>query len=155
MRSVIRRDAALSFVRPALTSISGLAVASVCLVALASSALAEEVKIGENPVSAILKWRPTTPDPQVQDFVKGSRPAGELKYAPLTAPKVERPPLKSGKDLKAMVDGMDGRAAGVRGKGAAAAGSSAGASTTRQLQAAAAESRRRAAEAFGSTPGGK
>lgn len=139
-----------------LTSL-GFAVASACCLALASSApaRADGIKLGEDPVSAILKWRPTTPDPQVQEFVKESRPAGEMKYAPLVAPKVKRPPLKSAKDLKAMVDGMDGRATALRGKGAAAAGSPAGANTARQLQAAAAESRRRAAEAFGSTQGAK
>ena len=52
-----------------------------------------------------------------------------------------------------MVDGMDGRAAGLRRRGAVAA--TGGNATARQLQAAGAESRRRAAEAFGSGNGAK
>lgn len=119
-----------------------------------ATAAAEDFKLGQDPVSNILKWRPTTPDPEVRDFVKEARPAGELKYAPLSGPKVERPPLKSKKDLKAMVDGMDNRAAALRRRGGGPP-PAAGAATARQLQAAAAESRRRAAEAFGSAPPAK
>lgn len=114
---------------------------------------ADDFKLGDDPVTNILKWRPTTPDPEVKDFVRESRPAGDLKYAPLSGPKAERPPLKSKKDLKAMVDGMDGRAAALRRRGGGTA--TAGNATARQLQAAAAESRRRAAEAFGTAPAAK
>ena len=139
----------LSFARLPLRIFLGLAIVSVATVSRA-----DDFKLGTDPVTNILKWRPTTPDPEVKDFVKASRPAGDLEYAPLSGQKVERPPLKSKKDLKAMVDGMDGRAAALRrrgGGGTAAAGNA----TARQLQAAAAESRRRAAEAFGSAPSAK
>ena len=84
---------------------------------LVTAARADDFKLGTDPVTNILKWRPTTSDPEVKDFVRESRPAGELKYAPLTGAKVERPPLKSKTDLKAMVDGMDGRAAALRRRG--------------------------------------
>ena len=136
--------------RAPLRILIGLAFVGAGVIAPAS---AEDFKPGVDPVTNILKWRPTTPDPEVQEFVRDSRPAGELKYAPLSGPKVERPPLKSKKDLKAMVDGMDGRAAALRRRGGG--GTSAGNATARQLQAAAAESRRRAAEAFGTAPPAK
>ena len=110
-------------------------------------AQAEEFKLGENPVSVIMKWRPTTPDPEVQDFVKASRPAGELDYAPLSGPKIERPKLKSKDELKASVHALDAKAEALRRRGAATASADGGA-VARRLQAAGAESRRRAAEDF-------
>ncbi len=124
-------------------------------VALATfPAAAGEIKLGENPISVILKWRPATPDPEVSDFVRDTRPPEKaLDYKPLTEPKIERPKLKSKEELGAMVTGLDQTAAGLRQQGAAV-GATNPADTMKQLQAAAAESRRRAVEDFkvGATP---
>ena len=115
--------------------------------AFAGPALAEGFKLGEDPVSVIMKWRPTTPDPQQQEFVKASRPdESALTYQRLRDPKVDRLKLKSKAEVKDMVGGLDAKASALRARGSATAG--AGNATARQLQAAGAESRRRAAEDF-------
>ena len=95
-----------------------------------------------------MRWRPTTPDPQVQDFVRDTRPADkDLKYAPLTGTMPERPKLKSKDELKASIDALDKRGGALRQRGAGVASADSG-STVRKLTAAAAESRRRAAEDY-------
>ncbi len=115
--------------------------------AFAAPAFAEGFKLGEDPVSVIMKWRPTTPDPQQQDFVKASRPdESALTYQRLRDPKVDRLKLKSKAEVKDMVGGLDTKASALRARGSVSAG--AGTATARQLQAAGAESRRRAAEDF-------
>lgn len=103
---------------------------------------------GENPVSVILKWRPTTPDPEVRDFVKQSRPAdGQLDYKPLTGPAPQRPKVKSKHELGALMNDMDRASAALRQKAGQVGG--APSASVQQMQQAAAESRRRAAEEFG------
>ena len=123
-------------------------LATVLLAAACSApACAQVYKPGEGPISVISKWRPTTPDPQQQDFVKASRPDERaLTYQRLRDPKIERPKLKAKAEVKTMVGDLDAKAAALRARGAAAA--NAGNATARQLQAAGAESRRRALEDF-------
>lgn len=120
----------------------------VCAAAFAPAS-AGAFELGENPISVILKWRPSTPDPEVRDFVKETRPADkDLDYKPLSAPKVDRPKLKSREELGAMVNGLDQAGAGIKPRGADASLVNP-AANAQQLRSAAAESRRRAAEAFG------
>ena len=109
---------------------------------------ADDFKLGENPVSVIMKWRPTTPDPDVPDFVKASRPNAALEYKPVGGAKVDRPKLKTKAELAAMTKSLDEKAGALRGRGQGAVASASN-STARQLQAAGAESRRRAAQDFG------
>ena len=125
---------------------------SMAALGMIAPARAEGFKLGEDPASVILKWRPTTPDPEVKDFVKASRPADDqLKYNSLNAPKQERPKLKTKDEMNAMVKGLDEKGAMLKGRGAVFDKTDA-AGLTRSLGAAAAESRRRAAVDFAVKP---
>jgi hypothetical protein len=83
-------------------------------------ASAQETKIGEDPISVMMKWRPTTQPPEMPDFVKRTRPAEErLDYTPLTGADVKRPPRKSPAELAATMHRLDSAAASARARGAA------------------------------------
>ena len=78
------------------------------------------MKIGEDPISVMMKWRPTAEPPEMPDFVKRTRPPeNQLDYTPLTGTEPKRPPRKTPAELAATMQKLD--SAGARARGQAAA----------------------------------
>ena len=76
---------------------------------------AGETKLGEDPVSVMMKWRPNREAPAMPDFVQQTRPSDErLGYTPLTGAEQARPARKTPAELAATVGKMDAAAARAR-----------------------------------------
>lgn len=87
---------------------------------------AQETKLGENPISTILKWRPAAMPKDMPDFVKNSRPAeGSMTFTPLTGPEPERPKRLTPAELAEATKKLDTAAAANRAKAARAFGAAA------------------------------
>jgi hypothetical protein len=92
--------------------------AAIGLCPLAASA--QELKLGEDPISVMMKWRPTTQPREMPEFVKRTRPPeDQLNYTPLTGADPKRPPRKTPAELAATMHRLDSAAAGARARGAA------------------------------------
>jgi hypothetical protein len=74
-----------------------------------------ETKLGEDPFTVMMKWRPAKEAPAMPDFVRQTRPAEEqLGYTPLTDKEPPRPSRKTPAELAATVGKMDAAAARAR-----------------------------------------
>lgn len=102
----------------------GLVSVIACAPAAAQSAGqpgAQEMKLGEDPFSVMMKWRPTTTPPDMPDFVKRTRPSEDrLDYTPLTAPEPKRPARKTPAELSATLQKMDSAGAAAKARAASA-----------------------------------
>ena len=77
--------------------------------------------LGEDPLSVIMRWKPTTTAPDMPDFVKKTRPAEEgLSYTPLTAEEPKRPKKMTPAELATTTSKLDAAAATARARAAAA-----------------------------------
>ncbi|MFV0281876.1 MAG: hypothetical protein ACK5JM_14095 [Rhodoblastus sp.] len=86
--------------------------------AWAQTAAGQGFKLGEDPFSVMLKWRPAARDKEMPDFVKNSRPAeGQLNFTPLVGPQVDRPRTKTPAELAADMKKFDSAAAAARARG--------------------------------------
>lgn len=92
--------------------------------ALASGAtFAQDIKIGEDPLSVMLKWRPAAQEKDMPDFVKKSRPAdGQLGFTPLKGDEPTRPKIKTQAEVAAEMKKFDAAGAAARAKAARAFG---------------------------------
>ena len=102
-----------------------LMAAATLAIGIATPGLAQdkgaETKLGEDPFSVILRWRPTTTAPDMPDFVKKTRPAEEqLNYTPLTGEEPTRPKRLTPAELAATTGKLDAAAASARARAAAA-----------------------------------
>lgn len=102
-----------------------MAATALGLAALAAPALAQdgrgEAKLGEDPFSVMMRWRPTTTAPDMPDFVKKTRPdEDKLNYTPLTGEEPTRPKRLTPAELAATTGKLDAAAAAARARAAAA-----------------------------------
>lgn len=100
---------------------AGLAAAA--LAGASAPAAAQDIKLGEDPLSVMLKWRPTAPPAPMPDFVRKTRPAeDELHYTPLTGAQPERPRTKTPAELAETMKKLDAAGAGARAQASRAFG---------------------------------
>ena len=101
-----------------------LCAAALGLALVTGHARAEEARtpanppLGENPISVIMKWRPTAEPKDMPDFVKKSRPAEPLGYTPLTAEEPKRPARKTQAQIDAEISRLDAAARRARSRSA-------------------------------------
>ena len=94
---------------------------------LVSPALAQtrstETKIGEDPLTVMMKWKPAATEKEMPDFVKNSRPPeGQLGFTPLTGASPDRPKRKTPAEIEAEMKRFDAAAAAARANAARAFG---------------------------------
>ncbi len=99
-------------------------MAGAFVVAAASATRAQdagETKLGEDPITRLLKWKPAAATPEMPDFVRSTRPEDErLTYTPLTADEPSRPKRKTPAEIAAATQKMDAAAAAARARAATA-----------------------------------
>ena len=99
------------------------AAAAMALALVCGPVFAQETKLGEDPVSVMLKWKPAAREKEMPDFVRKSRPAEEkLGFTPLTGDNVDRPKRKSPAEIDAEIKRFDSAAAAARARAARAFG---------------------------------
>ena len=97
--------------------------AAIALALVCAPAFAQETKIGEDPVSAMLKWKPAAREKEMPDFVRKSRPAEDkLGFTPLTGESADRPKRKTQAEIDAEIKRFDSAAAAARARAARAFG---------------------------------
>ncbi len=98
-------------------------VAAIALALVAGPAFAQDTKVGEDPVSVMLKWKPAAREKEMPDFVRKSRPAEDrLGFTPLTGENADRPKRKSPAEIEAEIKRFDSAAAAARARAARAFG---------------------------------
>ncbi|MFO1118369.1 MAG: hypothetical protein U1E28_22090 [Beijerinckiaceae bacterium] len=101
-------------------------MAVIALVAAAASPAAAQqapkvkAKSTDDPFTVMSRWKPTADAPDMPDFVKKSRPDGQMDYAPVTGDEPARPKRMSPAELAAATSKMDAAAAAARARAAAA-----------------------------------
>lgn len=96
---------------------------AIALALVSSPVCAQETKIGEDPVSVMLKWKPAAREKEMPDFVRKSRPADEkLGFTPLTGENADRPRRKTQAEIDAEIKRFDSAAAAARARAARAFG---------------------------------
>ncbi len=84
---------------------------------------AQEARVGDDPVTNMLKWRPTAPPKDMPDFVRNSRaPDGQMNFTPLTGQEPSRPKRMTPDELAGSLKKFDAAAAANRAKAARAFG---------------------------------
>ena len=97
--------------------------AAIALALVCGSAFAQDAKIGEDPVSVMMKWKPAAREKDMPDFVRKSRPAEDrLGFTPLTGDNADRPKRKSQAEIEAEIKRFDSAAAAARARAARAFG---------------------------------
>ena len=97
--------------------------AAITLALVCGPVFAQETKLGEDPFSAMLKWKPSAREKEMPDFVRNSRPADDkLGFTPLTGDNVDRPKRKSPAEIDAEIKRFDSAAAAARARAARAFG---------------------------------
>lgn len=107
------------------TRTSGLIAAAVAggVAMSAGASFAQDTKLGEDPLSVILKWRPTASPTPMPEFVRKTRPPeSDLHYTPLTGKEPDRPKTMTPAQLAETMKNMDAAAAGARARAARAFG---------------------------------
>ncbi|HMN71520.1 MAG TPA: hypothetical protein PKA55_06590 [Rhodoblastus sp.] len=100
---------------------AGAAVIALALVC--GPTLAQDMKIGEDPLSVMMKWKPAAREKEMPDFVKKSRPPeGQLGFTPLTGQEPDRPKRKTPAEVAAEMKKFDAAAAAARARSARAFG---------------------------------
>ena len=78
-------------------------------------------KLGEDPITRILRWKPAVTTPEMPDFARSTRPDDEqLTYTPLSADEPSRPKRKTPAEVAAATRKMDAAAAAARARAATA-----------------------------------
>ena len=78
--------------------------AAIAFALVCGSAFAQDAKIGEDPVSVMMKWKPAAREKEMPDFVRKSRPAEDrLGFTPLTGDNADRPKRKSQAEIEAEI----------------------------------------------------
>jgi len=97
--------------------------AAIAFALVCGSAFAQDAKIGEDPVSVMMKWKPAAREKEMPDFVRKSRPAEDrLGFTPLTGDNADRPKRKSQAEIEAEIKRFDSAAAAARARAARAFG---------------------------------
>lgn len=112
------------------TSRGDLQAASAAALALAlfagpafAQSTAEPAKLGEDPLSVMLKWKPAATEKEMPDFVKKTRPPeDQLGFTPLTGNEPQRAKRKTPAEVEAEMKRFDAAAAAARARAARAFG---------------------------------
>lgn len=97
--------------------------AAIAFALVCGSAFAQDAKIGEDPVSVMMKWKPAAREKEMPDFVRKSRPTEDrLGFTPLTGDNADRPKRKSQAEIEAEIKRFDSAAAAARARAARAFG---------------------------------
>lgn len=97
--------------------------ATLALALVTTPAFSQDMKIGEDPLSVMLKWKPAAQEKDMPDFVKKSRPPeGQLGFTPLTGAEPARPKPKTAAEIAAEMKKFDAAGAAARARAARAFG---------------------------------
>ena len=97
---------------------------AIALACLAPPAFAQQnIEIGEDPLSVILKWKPTAREKEMPEFVRKTRPPEDaLGFTPLTGAEADRPKRKTPAEIAAEMKKFDAAATAARARAARAFG---------------------------------
>jgi len=97
--------------------------AAMALALVSGAATAQDIKLGEDPLSVMLKWKPAAREKEMPEFVRKTRPADEqLNFTPLTGQDADRPKRKTPAEIEAEMAKFDAAAAAARARAARAFG---------------------------------
>ncbi|MFT4096735.1 MAG: hypothetical protein QM651_06400 [Rhodoblastus sp.] len=93
------------------------------LALVSPAAVADDFKLGEDPLTVMMKWRPAARDKDMPDFVKKSRPPEDrLNFTPLVGQEPARPKRKTPAELAAEMKKFDAAGAAARARAGRAFG---------------------------------